>query len=80
MTVMVTMMMRNAKNEILTAAMDLVSIALGFRMMQVAAAATATMAVMVIMFVTIAESLGYPTGSIHAGTMNDYSSRGSPRV
>ncbi len=60
--------------------MDLVSVALGFRMMQVAATVAATMAVMMMMFVTIAESVGYHRGSIHAGTTNDYFFKKLPKI
>ncbi len=80
--IMVTMMRQNAINHshhILTAAMDLVSITLGFRMMSVAAVTTAMIVVTMIMFFTIAESFGYPRGNIHSGTMNIIFFKGLPK-
>lgn len=58
-TVIVTMIMRTAVEH--------VSSTLWVRMMRVAVAATATMVVTMIMFFTIAESLGYPRGNVHSG-------------
>lgn len=66
-TMMVTMMVwsAGANNDMLTATMGHGSRALGVRMVPVAATATATMVVMMIVFFTVAECLGRSGGHIH---------------